>query len=383
MAKNNKRPHSVDIAGDIFSPAVLLHTAILLSLLFAPEAQAYFQDAAYGARPAGMGEAFVSVADDINAVLFNPAGLAQLPGVEVMGMYAGLYSELDTRLYTGEKDSSGYHFLAAASPWPLIQGGLFAYWLRYASLLYAENTFALGYGRRLLPVKVWPQGVALDGGISIKLLQWSVAANEYTSDNWLFPERQKIGVSLDLGLRAVLFDDFYLGFAVDNIIPPDMGLTVREYVPSVFRLGVAYHLRFPGAYIEDFLTQCEMTARDNIYTAKLGMESWLIRRIFALRAGISTDSVTSGLSLRYGLPGRPLAVQLDYAFSYPFYLADTWGSHRLSLSASWKIDAPLPAEASILPPAAPTPVPAAAADVGQDPDYEKFLKFLQFQKYRE
>jgi hypothetical protein len=34
---------------------------------------AYFQEGAYGVRPAGMGEAFVSLADDANAVMYNAA----------------------------------------------------------------------------------------------------------------------------------------------------------------------------------------------------------------------------------------------------------------------------------------------------------------------
>lgn len=40
-----------------------------------------------GARPAGMGEAFVAVADDIHAIYYNPAGLAGLKQVEVTGMH--------------------------------------------------------------------------------------------------------------------------------------------------------------------------------------------------------------------------------------------------------------------------------------------------------
>lgn len=40
-----------------------------------------------GARPAGMGEAFAAVADDVHAIYYNPAGLAVLKKVEVTGMH--------------------------------------------------------------------------------------------------------------------------------------------------------------------------------------------------------------------------------------------------------------------------------------------------------
>ncbi|MFA4906159.1 MAG: hypothetical protein WC645_06615 [Candidatus Margulisiibacteriota bacterium] len=39
----------------------------------------------FGARPLGMGGAFVAIADDANAAWWNPAGLARNPGVDVTG----------------------------------------------------------------------------------------------------------------------------------------------------------------------------------------------------------------------------------------------------------------------------------------------------------
>ena len=44
-----------------------------------------------GARPMAMGEAFVGVADDGNAVYWNPAGLSFINRFEVNSMYADLY----------------------------------------------------------------------------------------------------------------------------------------------------------------------------------------------------------------------------------------------------------------------------------------------------
>ena len=44
-----------------------------------------------GARPLGMGESFVAVADDANAISWNPAGLVQLRQQAINGMYTDLY----------------------------------------------------------------------------------------------------------------------------------------------------------------------------------------------------------------------------------------------------------------------------------------------------
>ena len=44
-----------------------------------------------GARPLGMGESFVAIADDANAISWNPAGLVQLRQQAINGMYTDLY----------------------------------------------------------------------------------------------------------------------------------------------------------------------------------------------------------------------------------------------------------------------------------------------------
>jgi len=46
-----------------------------------------------GARAFGMGGAFVSIADGVSTVLWNPAGLAQLDGINVGGMYTDKFGQ--------------------------------------------------------------------------------------------------------------------------------------------------------------------------------------------------------------------------------------------------------------------------------------------------
>lgn len=48
-----------------------------------------------GARPAGMGEAFSAVSDDIHGLYYNPAGLASLRHVEFGGMHNEYFQSLD------------------------------------------------------------------------------------------------------------------------------------------------------------------------------------------------------------------------------------------------------------------------------------------------
>ncbi len=73
--------------------ALAVSEAALLFLLISP-----------GARPAGMGEAFVAVANDASAVFWNPAGLAYQTGREITFMHANWLPGLTDDLF--------YEFLA-------------------------------------------------------------------------------------------------------------------------------------------------------------------------------------------------------------------------------------------------------------------------------
>ncbi|MCK5241271.1 PhnD/SsuA/transferrin family substrate-binding protein [bacterium] len=371
---------------------VALQVGCLFFSLMAMSAQAYFQESAYGVRPAGMGEAFVSVADDANTVMYNPAGFARIADIEIMGMYSDLYSNLKARLYTGQSDYAGYHMVSAAIPLKAAAGAFGLAWKQFNSTFYKENTFSLSYGRRLLSQE------GLEAGITLKGLQWLVEANDYTTDPAYFPykERHKWGLTADLGLLAGIAKDFNVGLAIDNIIPVDMGLTVSEVIPIIVRLGLAYRWYWNRTNMDYLQTIFEITARNNVYVPKLGVEAWIIKKIFALRTGINTNRFTSGLSFKYSRPGRPLSLQFDYAFGYSFHIPDNWGSHRVGLTFCWeRQEKPKQVVTVIKPeqPAAKTPeIKKPKKDLSQeeasqqilaDPEFVKFKQFMEYQEFKE
>ena len=88
--------------------AICAALAALLAGLAAPPARADFRHARPGPRPRAMGSAFVSVADDANAVYWNPAGMVQLaPRFELTGCRTMLYAV----------DALSNDYLAAVYDW--------------------------------------------------------------------------------------------------------------------------------------------------------------------------------------------------------------------------------------------------------------------------
>uniref|UniRef100_A0A7V3RH41 PorV/PorQ family protein n=1 Tax=candidate division WOR-3 bacterium TaxID=2052148 RepID=A0A7V3RH41_UNCW3 len=79
---------------------------ILLTAAYSQESgcELSFLDIGAGARPRALGNAFVAIADDANAVFWNPAGISSLKGVQITGMHSSLFF--------GTK----YDYLAVAAP---------------------------------------------------------------------------------------------------------------------------------------------------------------------------------------------------------------------------------------------------------------------------
>lgn len=86
-----------------------------------------------GARPAGMGEAFAGVADDIHSVYYNPAGLANLRRVEAAAMHESRFQGVNYDFaavsvpmlaWTESEERRNRYGVAALSLYSLSVGGI-------------------------------------------------------------------------------------------------------------------------------------------------------------------------------------------------------------------------------------------------------------------
>ncbi|MFH1563557.1 MAG: PorV/PorQ family protein [Nitrospirota bacterium] len=281
---------------------------------------AVFLKLGQGARANAMGESFVAVADDINALYWNPAGIAQIKERQATFMYSDWLEEIK------------YNYLAYIHPTQImggIMGGAVTLLDSGSIDKYGDDPDGVG------PLKP-PKLGTFDGkdiavsvsyakemmpncslGATVKYIQMKIDGKKST------------GFGLDVGcLYKPKVENLTLGAVVQNF-GPKLGAFVSEKdsLPLNFKVGGAYKL------LDKALTLALDInfPSDNDTNFNLGGEYW-IKEMVAIRAGYKTltkDALKSS-DLTFGagfkMPGTGFG--LDYAYCDYDDLGDT---HRVSL----------------------------------------------------
>jgi hypothetical protein len=258
---------------------VLLVTSVLLA---AAPASANFLEVETGARAMGMGGAFVAVADDVTALHWNPAGLADLDGIQVFGMRTSVYS------VDGLSEDSAMAGYGTGSR------GFAAGWMRTgATDLYNEDTIVVGYGQRL-PVE------GLRAGASVKRFSIEAPGYEYYDD----PAYSSGGDDAYTGDVGLLYHRGPWTYAATyrNIGEPELKLLETtedtDKVSSELRLGASYLFREVMLMTAEWRVPNDVPSYyDEKTSLNLGTEIWFYD-VFALRAGMNRDRITAGLGIR-------------------------------------------------------------------------------------
>lgn len=277
-----------------------------------------------GARPAALGGAYTAVADDVNALSYNPGGLALLKKREVGATHTqwlldstfdfigyaqptafGTFGLGVTRLTSGNTDSRDANRQTT--------GGYSA----------SDTAYTLGFSRIIED----------DGTRFLNIGRTSVGANIKYLHSQIGPYSAS-GVAFDLGLtHQVHGTPLSLGFAALNVGRGMKFLDQTDPLPLAFSAGAAY--RLAGAL------QLTVDARQEVYDKRtdvsVGSEYSLFSG-FMLRAGYGSQlahatvgtaqSPLSGLSAGFGL--RFFSYRADYTFA-PFGVLGN--VQRISLGA--------------------------------------------------
>ena len=264
-----------------------------------------------GARAGGMGEAFTAVADDATSIYWNPAGMANVRGVElnlthsewlqgirfeqvsvVNEMFGGTAGISFTGVYYGAMDRYG--------SFPSLEpDGTFAPY---------DLSFSGGYAYDVLP--------NLSVGATAKLIYEKIDFESAT------------GWAVDAGLlHRSMIKGLTLAASMLNLGPQASFITEKFYPPFQLRGGACY--RYDAAWLRGGLLLAADAVFPNDGDAKLhmGME-YRYRNMLSVRAGYKANYYTQGPTLGVGVYYR--SFRFDYAFMpMEFDLGD---SHRFSLN---------------------------------------------------
>lgn len=339
-------------------------------------------------RAAGMGGAFVAVADDVYSLAYNPAGLGRLYIPEASAMY-----------HSGFDDSSLNH-LAGGMPLPLIgfaglskpgmafslmmaDAGSFQYNLiANDGSVFSKNfdaqkdlVLTLGYGEKVYADEVNLEGfkAAIDQylGLNVKYVRSTMLEDDSPPSTlafdagWLMTER-------NLGLS--------LGASIANYGGGLKYGTETTPLPTILRVGAAWEK--PTVMDQSVLLAAESDFYMNeaIRSLRFGLE-YHFQRIFNLRLGYKAAEDNKGMTMGFGLHYGDMALDFStgmanevynsslIAFSYKFSNITINEYKKKTSYKAPRQDRPAPAAAPAKAPAKPRAKTAPAPEKKKDSDF--------------
>ena len=283
-------------------------------------AVANIQNLGAGARSAALGNAFVAVADDGDAVFANPAGLGQVSGRQVAYTNVSL-------LYGGiGGDDLGQHVASYVQPLGSKLGVGLGY-ERIGSDLMSENGAFLGLSYTL--------SRSLMLGLTAKYLFWSVDDFD-PADPVSGESAGTLGVDVGVLWRTPV-EGARLGVLIKNANQPNVAADVAGTLPSGagdlpmdVAVGVSYELGTSLVSVQ-WLAR-DVTGDDVANRLVVGGETKLVEGLLVRAGGSKLFEEDASGDLNAGLGYRWNKVLFDYGYHIPLDLTETNGSHRISLA---------------------------------------------------
>jgi len=296
---------------------LFMATAILMIFVLVPPVSGQEEysnsgallDLGQGARPMGMGGAFLGLADDENAVYYNPAALAYLDEFGVTTLWSPQFGFVDyggvglARRYVGLSTSILYSgSIDVPNEFGADTGTSFSY---------ISGNGAIGFGFPLF------SGLSVGGKVKYYYSHLTV---DSTDDGY--------GWSVDPAFLAK-GGNFGLGVMVENALTGGLlyGSDHREELEKKLRAGISFSSWIDENMKLNLLADIE-TPLDSIVAADfgsitphLGIELWLSG--IGVRTGYSGRALTVGTSLEIS------NLRMDWALSA--YQSGITETHRVSL----------------------------------------------------
>lgn len=272
------------------------------------------------ARPIGMGRAYTAVDNTVDAILFNPAGIAGIDTLRFSTMYSNLVND--------------YNYTSFAIAVPIKYGALgFSMLNESSGTLYRTSLDADG------KVIIDPSAGQFSYGSQVFIIDY---AAEYTK-NLSLGTRAKLygkgtsqvaggygtGTALDVGLIYHLNPRINLGLSYENIFSSGISWPTgtRDPLPSKISAGLLFKPR------KDLVLHLDTVSPQNRSLLLRSGAEWLFSDLLFLRAGIEQKEVSSGdryFNYSFGVGSNLKNMYINYAYYADTALKEN-SSHFLSL----------------------------------------------------
>lgn len=278
---------------------------ILICILFyAVSLNGSFEHIQRDAKLSGRAKSLTAGIDDNACLVLNPASIASISTYYLSCNYWPGLNGLDQ----GDLDN-----ISLNTVFPQI--GNLPYGYVGAGYYYFSADF---YYERLIQILYANKYKKLYFGLSINNYQLGVDKRESNKYDPLFKngDYNQIGWGLHTGLIYMINSKLYLGLSGKNIVSTDMAGSADEQAGKEFRLG-GYYLVNTGKNRSNL--SLDMAFQNSLVSVGMSGEKWFFSDHFALRMGLSTESIHLGTGLRWKY------IVLNYAWELWLY---TPGIHQ-------------------------------------------------------
>jgi hypothetical protein len=268
-----------------------------------------------GARPLGMGKAFVAVADDVNAMFLNPAGLgSQKTGWTVSTMTSNFLDEYQYTMYSGVMPTpAGVFGVGYVSS--RIAGVAVSFEGTSGMTDFYNQALVLSYGKDISEtLSLTESDAKIYAGATLKYY-----SKGFTGDI----NATGTGYNIDLGLKYVPVKWMSYGLNLQNVVNGSRisGFEPPEVMPSIAKIGLAFHwLEYDVKFAID--SDMFLSGPNIPWPTHVGAE-WRAHPNLSLRAGydqegsgasggLLTNNTTFGLGLDYAGIKADLAFMQNY-----------------------------------------------------------------------
>ncbi|MEK7475641.1 MAG: PorV/PorQ family protein [Candidatus Coatesbacteria bacterium] len=202
---------------------------------------AEFLRVAMGARPAGLGESFTGLADDVTAVAWNPAGLGQLENAQFSAMHLAWFSDISYEYLAGSYPLGGMGSIGVSAAYVNVPPfDSTAPGSGEAKGTAADGMFGVSWGGALSlvsPEERWLGGVFY--GATAKVIYRSLGG--YAPLGGTPASYSAVGAAVDLGFLYRSGEAFTAGLSCMNLGGPMTFLQDEgDAMPVTVRAGVGW-----------------------------------------------------------------------------------------------------------------------------------------------